>query len=352
MGTTSRSSHTRLCVSVRSVKTCSHLTTHSQRHFRTEQRFMRCTTTVCGTRLTTRGASVILVGQATTAHFASAHAVTIRLALLPRTTRVRASTTASPVPLQRLHPRTIASDSQIPIGHFSLTFTDYYGDTFTTKPIPTEVQLSCTARTYLGAATQTPTTTVTFDCADGLPAHELSEYDYVRIGADYLKVEAAAHATATDAAGWATRAITWADQFTINSANTKSIISEFRSARTHIRSFETPTPASTGRDGTSNQLPHLEGTRIYRQDVSPEIRRALEAIPNNRIEGCSVEAIERTGIQPWPVVIMKALAGLSSVSGLQVDPVRVDGSDPVMKNSNVFTYASANRGHVKPTAAN
>merc|ERR1711871_1280818 len=247
---------------------------------------------------------------------------------------------------------TITSDSQIPIGHFSLTFTDYYGDTFTTKPIPTEVQLSCTARTYLGTDVNVATTTVTFDCADGLPAHELSEYNYVRIGADYLKVEAAAHATATDAAGWATRAITWADQVSINSANTKSIISEFRSARTHIRSFETPTPASTGRDGTSNQLPHLEGTRIYRQDVSPEIRRALEAIPNNRIEGCSVEAIERTGIQPWPVVNMKALAGISSVSGLQVDPVRADSGDPVMKNSNVFTYASANRGHVKPTAAN
>jgi len=229
---------------------------------------------------------------------------------------------------------TIVSDSQIPIGHFSLTFTDYYGDTFTTKPIPTEVQLSCTGRTYLDAATQTPTTTVTFDCADGLPAHELSEYDFVRIGADYLKVEAAAHATAANAAGWATRAIKWADQVSISATNAVTDISEFRSSKTHIRSFETVTAAATGGDGAVTRLPHLEGTRIYRQDVSPEIRRALQAIPNNRVEGCSVEAIERTGIQPWPVV------NLGNVGDVGV----------VTNNANVFTYTLSDLT-VKPTAA-
>jgi hypothetical protein len=222
---------------------------------------------------------------------------------------------------------TIASDSQIPIGHFSLTFTDYYGDTFTTKPIPTEVQLSCTGRTYLDAVVGTATTTVTFDCADGLPAHELSEYDYVRIGADYLKVEAAAHAGGT----WATRAITWADQVSVNDANTVTPIVEFRSSKTHIRSFQTVTAAATGTGG--NGEPHLEGTRIYRQDVSPEIRRALEAIPNNRIEGCSVEAIERTGIQPWPVVNLGDVADVGLVAN----------------NANVFTYTSADKT-LKPSA--
>merc|ERR1711871_1634531 len=224
---------------------------------------------------------------------------------------------------------TITSDSQIPIGHFSLTFTDFYGDTFTTKPIPTEVQLSCTARTYETTVTATPTTTVTFDCADGLPAHELSEYDYVRIGADYLKVEAPAHATGT----WSTRAITWADQVSVNNANTHSTVHEFRSSKTHIRSFQTVTAASTGGDGAATRLPHLEGTRVYRQDVSPEIRRALEAIPNNRVEGCSVEAIERTGIQPWPVRNLGNVADVGDVDG----------------NSNVFTY-TLSALTVKPTA--
>ena len=79
---------------------------------------------------------------------------------------------------------TISSENQAPVGHFSLTFTDYYGDEFTTKPIPTEVQLSCTA----AQDASSPFLTFTFDCEDGLPASELSEYDYVRVGGDYLKV--------------------------------------------------------------------------------------------------------------------------------------------------------------------
>merc|ERR1711871_677981 len=225
---------------------------------------------------------------------------------------------------------TITSDSQIPIGHFSLTFTDYYGDTFTTKPIPTEVQLSCTARTYLGTDVNVATTTVTFDCADGLPAHELSEYDYVRIGADYLKVEAPAHAADPSSA---TRAIEWADQSTVSNANAHAAVTEFTTSKTHIRSFQTVTAAKTGADGAHADKPHVEGTRIFRQDVSPEIRQALEALPNNRIEGCSVEAIERTGIQPWPVVNVGDTSNVGTVAD----------------KSNVYTYVSASK-LVKPTS--
>merc|ERR1711871_1817756 len=77
----------------------------------------------------------------------------------------------------------------------------------------------------------------------------------------------------------------------------------------------------------------MGGTRIFRQDVSPEIRQALEALPNNRIEGRSVEAIERTGIQPWPVVNV----GDTSNEGTVAD------------KSNVYTYVSASK-LVKPTS--
>merc|ERR1711968_103236 len=145
--------------------------------------------------------------------------------------------------------------------------------------------------------------------------------------------EAAAHAQGT----WGTRAITWADQVSIDSSNAVTNVNEFRSSKTHIRSFLTPTPASTGGDGSADRLPHLEGTRVYRQDVSPEIRRALEAIPNNRIEGCSVEAIERTGIQPWPIVTMADNVG------------DVTGVDDI---SNVYTFkvdAASHHGLLKPT---
>ena len=178
---------------------------------------------------------------------------------------------------------TISSEYQAPVGHFSLTFTDFYGDEFTTKPIPTEVQLSCTATQtadkfeFDGA-----------DCADGLPASELSEYDYVRIGGDYLKV--IDDATQAASSGTA-RGITYKD--------TGSASSEVPTYKTHIKSFQTPTSALTGEIDTSGGA-HTSGVRIYRMDVSQEIRAALEAIPNNRVEGATVEAIERTGYQPYP----------------------------------------------------
>lgn len=181
---------------------------------------------------------------------------------------------------------TIASENLAPVGHFSLTFTDYYGDEFTTKPIPTEVQLSCTA-TQSG-------TTFTFDCEDGLPATELSEYDYVRIGGDYLKVIAPATALASSGA---TRALTY--------KTATSLTSGVPTHQTHIASFETRTAATSGSSTTPGGI-HLAGTRIYRMDVSKEIREALQAIPNNRVEGVSVEAIERTGYQPYPVGMAQA----------------------------------------------
>merc|ERR1711865_134293 len=177
---------------------------------------------------------------------------------------------------------TIASENQAPVGHFSLTFTDYYGDEFTTKPIPTEVQLSCTA-------TQS-TDTFTFDattCPNGLPATELSEYDYVRIGADYLKVIKAATALASSGAA---RGVTYKD--------TGSESTKVPTYKTHIASFSTRSNAATGCANAACAT-HLAGTRIYRMDVSKEIREALQAIPNNRVEGVSVEAIERTGYQPY-----------------------------------------------------
>jgi hypothetical protein len=184
---------------------------------------------------------------------------------------------------------TIASEYQAPVGHFSLTFTDYYGDEFTTKPIPTEVQLSCTA--------SQATTEFTFDvgtCPDGLPVSELSEYDYVRVGGDYLKVIAPATALASSGTG---RAFTYM-------AST-SLTSGVPTYQTHIRSFKTRTAAITGEADADGGV-HLAGTRIYRMDVSQEIRAALQAIPNNRVEGVSVEAIERIGYQPYPVGFDKA----------------------------------------------
>ena len=143
------------------------------------------------------------------------------------------------------------------IGHFALTFEDYFGEKFVTRPIPTEVEMSVTVSTGTGFA-------VTFDGGVGLPSGELSRGDEIRIGQDIRFVET----------------ITYVDH------NTK----------THIKSF-------TVRDGyigapTNAEkftVAHGSGSRLYRRDVSKEIREALLNVPNSRIEGVSVEKIEISG---------------------------------------------------------
>jgi hypothetical protein len=150
---------------------------------------------------------------------------------------------------------TIVSDSQLPIGHFTLTVTDYYGDQFTTMPIPTEIQLSVTA--------SASSTTVTFDGA-GLPSSELTKGDYIRLGRDYRRVTAVTYvlpSSATDG------------------------------REQYIESVTVEVAVAAGMDSGA----HTSGTRVYRCDVSKEIRDALEAIPNGRVPGVSVEHINRAG---------------------------------------------------------
>jgi len=143
------------------------------------------------------------------------------------------------------------------VGHFSLTFEDYFGEKFVTRPIPTEVEMSVTVSTGTAKV-------VTFDGGVGLPVSELSRGDEVRIGRDIRFVEK----------------ITYVDH------NTK----------THIKSFEV-------RDGYLGAIANMEnfhtahpsGSRLYRRDVSKEIREALLSVPNSRVEGVSVEKLEISG---------------------------------------------------------
>merc|ERR1719465_160174 len=141
------------------------------------------------------------------------------------------------------------------IGHFSLTFEDYFGERFVTRPIPTEVEMSVTVSVAADSKE------VVFDGGVGLPVSELSRGDEVRIGKDIRFVET----------------ITFVDH------NTK----------THIKSFKVRDEylgATIGGENFHNA--HPCGSRLYRRDVSKEIRQALLNIPNARIEGVSVEKLE------------------------------------------------------------
>merc|ERR1711881_247389 len=144
------------------------------------------------------------------------------------------------------------------IGHFTLAFEDYFGETFTTRPIPLEVEMSVSVSVAAAGLV------VLFDGAEGLPVSELSRGDEVRIGRDIRFVET----------------ITYVDH------NTK----------THIKSFTVRDEYLGGAtDGEKFLVLHVSGSRLYRRDVSKEIREALLNVPNSRIEGVSVEKIEISG---------------------------------------------------------
>merc|ERR1711975_51889 len=146
------------------------------------------------------------------------------------------------------------------IGHFALTFEDYFGEKFVTRPIPTEVEMSVTVSVAADSKE------VVFDGGVGLPVSELSRGDEIRIGRDIRFVET----------------ITYVDH------NTK----------THIKSFLVRDEYLGAAGGGENfHSAHATGSRLYRRDVSKEIREALLNVPNARIEGVSVEKLEISGDQ-------------------------------------------------------
>merc|ERR1711937_312851 len=104
---------------------------------------------------------------------------------------------------------------------------------------------------------------VTFDATEGLPSSELSRGDQIRIG----------------------REIRFVQEITYVDHNTK----------THIKSFVVRDAyLGANQHGEDFTVSHTNA-RIYRQDVSKEIREALLSIPNSRIEGVSVEKLEISG---------------------------------------------------------
>merc|ERR1712054_47836 len=164
------------------------------------------------------------------------------------------------------------------IGHFTLAFEDYFGETFTTRPIPLEVEMSVSVSVAAGGLV------VLFDGAEGLPVSELSRGDEIRIGQDIRFVET----------------ITYVDH------NTK----------THIKSFSVRDAyLGAGTGGENFHSAHATGSRLYRRDVSKEIREALLNVPNARIEGVSVEKLEISGDA---VVGASATAGVATAKYGQV----------------------------------
>merc|ERR1711959_366957 len=78
--------------------------------------------------------------------------------------------------------------------------------------------------------------------------------------------------------------------------------------KTHIKSFSVRDGyLGAGRNGENFHSAHATGSRLYRRDVSKEIREALLSVPNARIEGVSVEKLEISG---------DAVVGASATAGV------------------------------------
>merc|ERR1711968_285323 len=161
-------------------------------------------------------------------------------------------------------------------GTFSLTFTDEYGDEWTTRPIPLVVRLSQTLATDYDAGHATGKYYLDFGNDPGIHKSEISLGDIIRIGNSYrlvTKLEYRRDDTATNSISDTSKQyyqkIGFASQLTngVGTARTQQTATAFRKA----------------------------GTPVYRVTVAKEIREALRALPNDRITDVTVEAITRGG---------------------------------------------------------
>merc|ERR1719274_530091 len=157
-------------------------------------------------------------------------------------------------------------------GTFSLTFTDEYGDEWTTRPIPLVVRLSQTLSAAYGSGEKF----LNFGNDPGIHKSEISLGDIIRIGNSYrlvTKLEYRRDDTATnsivDTSKQYYQKIYFASQLADGSgaARTQQSATDYRKA----------------------------GTPVYRVTVAKEIREALRALPNDRITDVTVEAITRGG---------------------------------------------------------
>merc|ERR1711871_1086048 len=168
---------------------------------------------------------------------------------------------------QRAERQTLYIDSatHTNTGTFTLTFTDEYGDEWTTRPIPTVVRLSQTT-------TDAASAYLDFGNTPGIHVSEVNIGDIVRVGQSYRKVTKL--------------------QYRQDDSNTLD------TSRQYYQKiyFEQALPSNTvGKTEQTASVYRTAGTPVYRVTVAQEIREALRALPNDRIPDVTVEALTRGG---------------------------------------------------------
>merc|ERR1711871_315696 len=162
-------------------------------------------------------------------------------------------------------------------GTFSLTFTDEYGDEWTTRPIPLVVRLSQTLYAdYVDDALY-----LDFGNDPGIHKSEISIGDIIRIGNSYrlmTKLEYRRDDTQTNSI------LDTSKQYYQKIYFSNKLADEAGSIK-----------SGKGRTQQSATAYRKAGTPVYRVTVAKEIREALRALPNDRITDVTVEAITRGG---------------------------------------------------------
>merc|ERR1711968_394783 len=160
-------------------------------------------------------------------------------------------------------------------GTFSLTFTDEYGDEWTTRPIPLVVRLSQTLATDYNAGDATKKYYLNFGNDPGIHKSEISIGDIIRIGNSYRLVTKLEYR---------------------RDDNTPSVLDTSKQYYQKIY-FATALADGSGAARTQQSATDYRkaGTPVYRVTVAKEIREALRALPNDRITDVTVEAITRGG---------------------------------------------------------
>merc|ERR1712054_503852 len=157
-------------------------------------------------------------------------------------------------------------------GTFSLTFTDEYGDEWTTRPIPLVVRLSQTLSAAYGSGEKF----LNFGNDPGIHKSEISLGDIIRIGNSYRLVTKL--------------------EYRRDDTATNSIVDTSNQYYQKIY-FATALADGSGAARTQQSATDYRkaGTPVYRVTVAKEIREALRALPNDRITDVTVEAITRGG---------------------------------------------------------
>merc|ERR1719498_1049359 len=156
-------------------------------------------------------------------------------------------------------------------GTFSLTFTDEYGDEWTTRPIPLVVRLSQTlSENYVNGALL-----LDFGNDPGIHKSEISIGDIIRIGNSY-------------------RLVTKLEYRRDDSSPSVLDTSKQYYQKIYFASALADSSGAARAQQSSYQY-RTAGTPVYRVTVAKEIREALRALPNDRITDVTVEAITRGG---------------------------------------------------------